>query len=72
MAGLFVDPQSQAMQAYWGRFAATGDPNAEGAVPWPRYDEAGDGNLVLDLPIVEETGHKQAQCDFWDSIFDSP
>ncbi len=28
---------SATMIAYWTQFAATGDPNAEGLAPWPRY-----------------------------------
>jgi para-nitrobenzyl esterase len=64
------EPLSLAMQAYWGRFAASGDPNGEGAVPWPRYDTSSDANIVLDLPIVGGSAHKREQCDFWDSLLD--
>ena len=61
-------PLADAMQGYWTRFAANGDPNGgELAYPWPHYD-AGDPYLQLDLPIAAGSGYKAALCDFWDSL----
>ncbi|MCA9489124.1 MAG: carboxylesterase family protein [Myxococcales bacterium] len=50
-----------AMQGYWTRFAATGDPNGAGAVEWPRYD-ATEPVLVLDDPVTASAGLDQARC----------
>ena len=38
---------SETIMGYWTRFAATGDPNGEGAPEWPRYDQASDEHLEL-------------------------
>jgi len=59
---------SAAMQGYWARFAATGDPNGDGAVAWPAYRSDDDPHVVLASPVRAETGHRTAQCDFWDSL----
>ena len=59
-------PVSDAVQGYWTRFAATGDPNGDGAVAWPRAD--GDHHLVLDVTSAASSGLKTAQCDFWDAF----
>ncbi|HTJ80714.1 MAG TPA: carboxylesterase family protein [Polyangiaceae bacterium] len=55
------------MQGYWARLGAAGDPNGEGAVPWPAYGDA-DEDLVLDQPVTTESGHRKAECDFWDGL----
>ncbi len=39
-----------AMAGYWTRFAATGDPNGDGAPDWPEYDGESDTWMVLDAP----------------------
>ncbi|MDL2717204.1 MAG: carboxylesterase family protein [Acidobacteriota bacterium] len=59
---------SDAMNGYWSRFAANGDPNAPGRVPWPRYDAALDGYLELDNVIAPGAGVRTSRCDFWDAI----
>jgi len=56
---------SDSIIGYWVRLAATGDPNGNGAVPWPRYT-ADDPAIVLDNVIAPQTGVRTAQCDFWD------
>lgn len=61
-------PLSEAMQGYWTRFAAAGDPNGADAVQWPAYEQASDEHLVLDLDIVAGSGHKAELCDLWDTI----
>jgi para-nitrobenzyl esterase len=61
-------PTSDAMIGYWTRFAATGDPNGGGAPAWPKYDMAGDQNIVLDAKIGTASGLKKTQCDFWDGL----
>lgn len=59
---------SQAMMGYWSRLADKGDPNGEGAFEWPKYDEATDENIVLEVPLSKQSGLKKEQCDFWDGV----
>lgn len=59
---------SAQLQGLWARFAATGDPNAMGSVPWPAYDRIGDRSLRLDLETRSETGLRRTDCDFWDTL----
>jgi para-nitrobenzyl esterase len=56
-----------AMQGYWARFAATGDPNG-GTVAWTPYAAGTDPYLHLTTPIAGETGLRTANCDFWDAL----
>jgi para-nitrobenzyl esterase len=62
------DALSAAIQGYWSRFAATNDPNAEGAVSWGTYDPVRDNALRLDTNIGLEEGIATERCDFWDTI----
>jgi len=48
------------------RFAASGDPNGDGAPVWPTAD--GDRHLVLDRTPASGTAYKAAACDFWDTL----
>jgi para-nitrobenzyl esterase len=57
-----------AMLGYWARFAATGNPNGNGAVNWPRYDPASDLYLDLGTPITAGNGVRTSKCDFWDRL----
>ncbi|MFJ8635575.1 carboxylesterase/lipase family protein [Streptomyces sp. NPDC093568] len=58
---------SATMTAYWARFAATGDPNAPGTPPWPRYTAVGDRIQVLAPDRVGPTTGFAADhhCSFW-------
>ncbi|WP_345663944.1 carboxylesterase/lipase family protein [Streptomyces venetus] len=58
---------SATMTAYWARFAATGDPNAPGTEPWPRYTADGDHIQVLTPDRVGPTTGFAADhhCAFW-------
>jgi para-nitrobenzyl esterase len=58
---------SDAIIGYWTRFAATGDPDGTGAVPWPAYDSVTDPALELDDTIMATTGIRTSLCDFWDT-----
>ena len=58
---------SDAVIGYWTRFAATGDPNGEGAFAWPGYDAATDSYLALDVEAAAGAGVHAATCDFWDA-----
>jgi para-nitrobenzyl esterase len=59
---------SSAMQGYWARFAASGDPNGDDAAAWPTYDSSSDPSMVLapDPHVVD--GLRAEQCDFWDGL----
>ena len=59
---------SHAMQGYWARFAATGDPNGEGAAAWPRYDTEADEHLHLTAQPAAGAGWRGTECDFWESF----
>jgi carboxylesterase type B len=56
------------MVGYWARFAATGDPNGDGAPPWPRYDRRTDQHLVIDTAPSVGSQLRRTQCDTWDRI----
>jgi len=53
------------MLGYFVRFAATGDPNAEGAAPWPMYDAESDQHLVLDVGIRTGANAADKCSSFW-------
>jgi para-nitrobenzyl esterase len=55
------------LMGYWSRFAATGDPNASGAVMWPRYDATTDAMIQLDDTPAQSNGYRTPQCDFYDA-----
>jgi len=59
---------SATMMGYWSRHAAAGDPNGKDAFVWPKYDQATDSNIVLDLTVSSDTGLHKDLCDFWDTI----
>jgi para-nitrobenzyl esterase len=52
------------MMGYWTRFAATGNPNGAGAVPWPPYDPNTDAMLQLDDTFMPINGYHNPQCDY--------
>ncbi len=63
---------SSQLQGYWARFAQTGSPNLvpppADLIAWPAYDARGDRSIRLDLAISTESGLRQADCDFWDTL----
>ena len=58
---------SRAMMDYWGRMAANGNPNGEGALEWPAFDST-DANIIFDLTLSTTTGWKDDRCNFWDAM----
>jgi para-nitrobenzyl esterase len=57
----------------WANFARTGNPNASGNTPWPRYTAADTPAwLIQDLPGLSTLTDAQyvalRHCDFWDSV----
>ncbi len=57
-----------AMDGYWSRFAATGDPNGSGAVLWPEFVVQDDPYLELKYSIASGEGIRTNKCDFWDTL----
>lgn len=64
---------AEAVSGYWYRFAATGDPNGDGALEWPSYTAAADTTMRLDVSppngggVMVQTGLRKEACDFWDA-----
>lgn len=59
---------AEAMGGYWARLAAGGDPNGDGALAWPAYDDS-DPWMIFDgddLRVEREV--RAARCDFWDAF----
>ena len=59
---------SAALNGYWSRLAASGDPNGEGALPWPVYDRATEPHLRLASPLEVGSSYRAAECDFLASL----
>src|SRR5205807_6471554 len=62
------DPLAGVMGGYWGRFAASNDPNGAAAPLWETWDATRDNALVLDDPVDAQDGVHDDACDFWDSV----
>ncbi len=61
---------ADAMAGYWTRFAATGDPNGDGAPQWPEYDAESDTWMVLDAPEPEATpGVLKDRLDLLEAVY---
>jgi para-nitrobenzyl esterase len=60
---------SDTVQGYWTRFAATADPNGEGALEWPAFDETTDQRMNLDISPAVVSGYRRAECDMWETIY---
>ena len=56
------------MSAYWVRFAATGNPEAEGAPPWPRYAAERDQHLEFGQSIAVKSGLRKNGVDLFERI----
>ncbi len=52
-----------AMQGYWTRFAATGDPNGAGAPDWPAFDTTDEPYVIFADPITTDTALGRDVCD---------
>ena len=64
-------PVATAMEDYWMRFVAGGDPNGAPEIAWAKYDSTEPYQLLV-APIAAQTGLKTALCDFWDTITPLP
>ncbi len=54
-----------AIQGYWTRFAASGEPGGEGALLWPRWLDATDLRLEFDAEIRPVERFRRAECELW-------
>ena len=61
---------AQSMQGYWTRFARSGDPNGEGALAWPLYDDASDQRINFAAENSVVSGFRRAQCELWWGFYD--
>jgi para-nitrobenzyl esterase len=58
------------MEGYWTRFARSGDPNGNGALDWPRYDDATDQRININVTPSVVSGFRREQCELWWSFYD--
>jgi para-nitrobenzyl esterase len=58
------------MQGYWTRFARSGNPNGDGALAWPRYDDATDQRMNLNAASSVIPGFRRERCELWWSFYD--
>ncbi len=61
-----------AIQGYWTRFAATGDPNGAMAIQWTSYTMMGDAHLSIADPPIAGDGVQTARCDALAAIVGMP
>lgn len=59
---------SKSIMGYFSRHAASGNPNGEGALAWPKYRLDSEENIVLGATITTQSRLKTNLCDFWDSV----
>jgi para-nitrobenzyl esterase len=57
------------MLGYWVRFAATGDPNGDGAPAWPTWNATDHQHLVLDEQQTLGNDDRTTECDLWDALY---
>ncbi len=65
---------SEKVQAYWTRFASTGDPNGPGTASWPEHDGASRRFLVFgtDACVRVSTDQRGPFCDLFRETMDRP
>jgi para-nitrobenzyl esterase len=62
---------STSMNAYWARFAASGDPNGGGAPAWPAFSATNDQRMQFGDPIAVVDDFRAAECTVWRTIYDA-
>lgn len=61
---------ANAMNAYWARFANTGDPNGEGGpAQWPEFKAEQDKRLQLDTGWSVLDDFRAKECAFWRTFY---
>ncbi|XP_066494025.1 fatty acyl-CoA hydrolase precursor, medium chain-like [Tiliqua scincoides] len=58
---------SRKVMSYWANFARTGDPNSEGLVTWPAYDQ-NEQYLEIDLKQKAAQRLKEKRVIFWTKV----
>ena len=56
---------------YWGRFAATGDPNGGESPLWPSYNAKSRAYLELGNQVLAGTGIRPDHCALYDEVLNS-
>jgi len=56
---------SETVRGYWGRFAASGDPNGDGALTWPRFTPDHDRRLNLNISTSVVSDFRRSLCEYW-------
>jgi para-nitrobenzyl esterase len=59
---------ADAMVGYWVRFAATGDPNGDGAPAWPVYNAETREHIIFDDRIETASGVRDERCALFDEL----
>jgi len=62
---------AETVRAYWTRFAKSGNPNGPGRTRWPRYRDAVDKRLNIDVDTTAITGFRRRECEFWWGVYDA-
>ncbi len=70
-SGNLYTPQDDSMETnmfkYWVNFANTGNPNGNGLVIWPQYNDSTDCYLEINAtPDGTKLGVRTEKCNFWD------
>ncbi|XP_074051431.1 liver carboxylesterase 1-like [Macrotis lagotis] len=58
---------SRTMMKYWANFARNGDPNGEGLLKWPAYDQ-NKQHLEFDINLAIGKKLKEKKLEFWSKI----
>ena len=61
---------SDRMQQHWTQFAKTGDPNAPGLHPWPRFELASDLRVSFAPETIIVKGFRARECELWREQYD--
>jgi hypothetical protein len=72
-SGIFFKPQDDSLQKnmlqYWVNFANTGNPNGNGLVSWPQYQNPNDCYMEIKAtPNGNQCGLRTQQSNLWDSV----
>jgi len=65
-SGSVDDELWRTIRGYWARFARAGDPNGDGAEPWPLFDPDDPQFLVLDEEVETASEGPTDACAFWE------
>ena len=65
-SGSVDDELWRTIRGYWARFARAGDPNGDGAEPWPLFDRDAPELLVLDVEVKTASDGPTDACAFWE------